>query len=87
MALGRPGDVLVLVSGSGQSRNLVLAAERATAHRMAAVCLVGNRGSALAQACDLAIHVPSPSLPVIQQVHLVVIHAVCLIVEDLLGDG
>ncbi|WP_203232052.1 SIS domain-containing protein, partial [Cellulosimicrobium composti] len=80
-AHGRPGDVLVLLSTSGESANVVAAARRARELGLTTWALTGPRDSALAAACDdvLALHGASTSS--VQELHLVVVHALCAAVD------
>jgi D-sedoheptulose 7-phosphate isomerase len=85
-ALGRAGDVLVAISTSGASRNVLRAADAARSLGMRVVALTGNRGS-LAAMADVAVEVPSDDTQHIQEAHLAVEHAVCVLVEDMLFGG
>jgi D-sedoheptulose 7-phosphate isomerase len=80
-ALGKSGDVLIVISTSGNSKNLIEAAKTAGAMGLRRVGLLGNAGGALKELCDTAIIVPSDSTPAIQQVHEIVFHAICEEVE------
>ena len=84
-ALGRPGDVLVAISTSGRSRNVVLAAEVARGLKMCVVALTGS-GAALRDAADVNIAVPSDDTQFVQEAHLAVEHAICAMVEGMLFD-
>jgi len=79
-ALGSAGDVLIAISTSGSSRNILAAAEAARRKRVAVVALLGEDGP-LAQQADVAVRVPSRDTQVIQQVHLAVEHLICQLVE------
>jgi phosphoheptose isomerase len=79
-ALGRAEDVLLAISTSGQSLNVLAAADEARRKGMAVVALLG-RGGPLAAAADVAVHVPSDSTQLIQQSHLAVEHLICHLVE------
>ncbi len=89
-ALGREGDVLLAISTSGQSGNVLAAVRAAQKRDMRVVALVGRDGGALVQLLDddaVAIIVPSASTARIQEVHLLVIHCLCdLIDRQLLGQ-
>ena len=79
---GRPGDVLVLLSTSGNSANLVRAAERARAMEIDVVGLLGRGGGKLAPLCDIAIVVPeAETADRVQEVHIKILHAVIEAVE------
>ena len=79
-ALGTTGDVLLAISTSGSSRNVVAGVDAAKRKGLAVVALVGNYGT-LAGAADVAIRVPSDDTQLIQQVHLAVEHLICHLVE------
>ena len=79
-ALGSAGDVLMAISTSGGSRNVLAAAEEARRKGLSIVALLGEDGP-LAQAADIAIRVPTRDTQVIQQVHLAVEHLICHLVE------
>jgi D-sedoheptulose 7-phosphate isomerase len=85
-ALAQPGDVFLAYSTSGESENLVRAAEAARQRGAGVVSLTGSRPNRLADAADLAIRVPSEDTAVVQEVHLMVTHLVCGIVESELDD-
>jgi D-sedoheptulose 7-phosphate isomerase len=84
-ALGRPGDVLVAISTSGHSPNVLAAADAARALGMACVGLLGRDGGALKSRCDPAIVVPSQVTARIQEAHILIGHSLCGMLEDLLG--
>ncbi|HYE90094.1 MAG TPA: glycosyltransferase [Terriglobales bacterium] len=80
-ALGRPGDVLVGISTSGRSRNVVRAFEAAARLGLRRVALLGGDGGDLRALADLALIVPSSDTQHIQEVHTVLIHVICELVE------
>lgn len=80
-AYGRPGDVLVGISTSGRSRNVVRAFELARAGGLTCIGLLGGSGGELGALSDLAIVVPSADTQHIQEVQIVVIHILCELVE------
>jgi D-sedoheptulose 7-phosphate isomerase len=82
-ALGKPGDVLLAISTSGTSPNIVAATDAAKRKGLAVVALLGETGP-LARVADVAIQVPSRDTQLIQQVHLVVEHLLCQLVEHTL---
>jgi D-sedoheptulose 7-phosphate isomerase len=83
--LGRKGDVLVGLSTSGNSRNVVLALKTARTMSIATIGLTGTGGGAMAELCDVCIGVPSTSTPRIQEMHIAVGHAICEVVEAALS--
>jgi D-sedoheptulose 7-phosphate isomerase len=82
-ALGKAGDVLVGISTSGNSRNVVLAVEAARAAGMGTIVLTGSGGK-LAALADLAVQVPSTCTAHIQESHLAIEHVLCDLVERML---
>jgi D-sedoheptulose 7-phosphate isomerase len=82
--LGNAGDVLIGISTSGRSRNIVLAVEAARRKGMATVCLLGGDGGVLRDACDVAIVVPSTNTQRIQEAHITLGHILCESVERVL---
>ena len=86
--LGRAGDVLVAISTSGSSPNIIAALKAAREAGITTVGFTGNRNGPMGEYCDLILRVPSPSTPLVQQVHITVGHIVCEIVEqNLFGAG
>lgn len=87
-ALGRPGDVAVGISTSGNSPNVVKALERAKAIGLSTEAWTGQRGGKCAQMAGIAFKAPSNDTPRIQELHITVGHVVCDLVEQaLFGDG
>ena len=82
-AIGRRGDVLIAISTSGGSRNVILAAQNAQRLGLSVIALVGE-GGPLADDVDVAIRVPSRDTALIQQVHLAIEHLICQLVEQAL---
>jgi len=80
-AHGRSGDVLVALSTSGRSPNVLAAVQAATDCGMTTWALAGRPGSPLALACDDALCVDSPHTPTVQEVHLIAIHLLCAAVD------
>lgn len=80
-AHGRPGDVLLLLSTSGRSPNVLRAAERAREGGVEVWALTGATPSPLAAAADRVVAVESASTSAVQEAHLVVVHALCAAVE------
>ncbi|MBD0271470.1 MAG: SIS domain-containing protein [Acetobacteraceae bacterium] len=86
-AHGEPGGVLLALSTSGNSPNVVRALEAARARGMATIGLTGEGGGRMAPLCDHLFAVPSKSTPAIQQVHLCLYHCFCAGVEAAIADG
>ena len=84
---GRPGDVLVALSTSGRSPNLLAAVEAAERAGMTTWALCGRPGSPLAERCDDALCVDSPHTATVQEIHLIAIHLLCAAVDQQLADG
>jgi D-sedoheptulose 7-phosphate isomerase len=78
---GRPGDVLLLFSTSGESRNLLQAAETARLQRMPVVALTGAAGCSLLQLADHGVCVPQADTALAQEIHMLLTHILCDIVE------
>jgi D-sedoheptulose 7-phosphate isomerase len=80
-AHGRPGDILVVLSTSGRSENLLEAVPRARARRMRTLALTGPAPNPLADSCEGAICVDGGSTAHVQEAHLVVVHLLCEAVD------
>jgi D-sedoheptulose 7-phosphate isomerase len=90
-ALGQPGDVLLAISTSGQSPNIVEAIQAANENEMQVIALSGKDGGAMSQVLDensVEIRVPSNVTARIQEVHILVIHILCELLDlQLLGPA
>lgn len=75
--LGKKGDVLLSISTSGNSGNCIKAMESAKKKNMINVALLGKDGGKMKDMADVAIMVPFDKTPLIQEVHLMVIHHLC----------
>ena len=80
-ALGRTGDVLVAISTSGNSPNIIRAAEAARARGVAVVGFTGEGGGKLAPLSDICFRVPSTETPRIQEGHEFIGHLLCALIE------
>jgi len=80
--LGKAGDVLVAISTSGNSENIVQAVERAKAMDMAVIILTGQSGGKLHDKGDVVIRIPSDDTQRIQEGHLLAEHIMCEMVEN-----
>jgi D-sedoheptulose 7-phosphate isomerase len=81
-ALGVSGDVLIAISTSGKSPNILAAAQVARDARISVIGLTGAAKSALAELSDVALAVPSTYTPHIQQAHISLLHILCELVEQ-----
>ena len=79
---GRPGDVFLGISTSGNSKNVMSATVVARALGIKVIGLTGAKGGELAQVADVAIKVPETETYMIQELHLPVYHCLCLMLED-----
>ncbi len=79
--LGKPGDALVAISTSGNSKNVILAILAAKAKGVKVVGLTGESGGKMASLCDCVVKAPSDSTPEIQEYHLPIYHYLCQKVE------
>ena len=79
--LGQAGDILLAISTSGNSKNVLLAAKTARAKNMLVIGLTGATGGKLAELCDITINVPSDNVAQIQEMHLPIYHHICASVE------
>jgi D-sedoheptulose 7-phosphate isomerase len=80
-ALGKEGDIAIGISTSGNSSNVAKAFEVAKEMKMKTVALTGNDGGVLAKIADISLIVPSTSTPRIQEIHILVGHILCEMVE------
>lgn len=81
-ACGRKGDVLVGISTSGSSPNVVKALEKANAIGLITIGFTGSKGGKMNDICDIMIKVPSDDTPRIQEVHILVGHIICQLIEE-----
>ncbi len=81
-ALGAPGDVLVAITTSGTSRNVIAAVAAAHARGLKVIGLTGQNGAAFAAACDAGIAVPSTVTARIQECHITIGHLLCEVIDE-----
>ncbi len=81
-ALGRAGDVLVAISTSGRSPNVLGAMAAARAAGIATIGMTGGDGGAMAALCDIELRIPAAETPLIQQGHIVLGHVLCQLIEE-----
>ncbi|HEX5510666.1 MAG TPA: SIS domain-containing protein [Actinomycetales bacterium] len=85
-AHARPGDVVVLLSTSGKSPNVLRAADRARDMGVKVWAMTGPAPNPLADKADSVLAVDAPTTAAIQEVHLVAVHALCAVVDEALSD-
>ncbi len=88
-ALGNEGDVLLAISTSGDSPNILAAAQAAAASRMKVIALTGRNGGVLGAHASVNVHlnIPHSSTPRVQEMHITCLHILCdLIDHSLFGD-
>jgi phosphoheptose isomerase len=81
-ALGRPGDVLIGISTSGRSRNVIEAFDAARRQGLTCIALTGGNGGEMLELSDIAIVAPSSSTPRIQEAHIVALHLICELIDE-----
>lgn len=80
-AKGKPGDILIAISTSGNSQNIIKAIKEAKKINMIVVGLTGKSGGKMKKLCKYLINVPSEETPRIQEAHITIGHIICEIVE------
>jgi D-sedoheptulose 7-phosphate isomerase len=85
VGLGKAGDCLVAISTSGNSRNVIRAAEAARSADIRVIGLLGRDGGALRSMCDIPVVVPSATTARIQEAHIFIGHILCGMVEQALS--
>lgn len=86
-ALGKPSDVLFALTTSGRSPNILAALRIARDIGITTVGFTGMKGESMRAACDHLLVAPSEDTPVVQQIHMMVMHAICDDVEQALLHG
>lgn len=82
LGLGQAGDVLIAISTSGRSPNILRAIAAGRKNGLAIVGLTGSTGGEMAQCCDLCLCAPSDSTALIQQLHITAAHIICGLIEE-----
>jgi len=80
-ALAREGDLLIAISTSGNSKNIINVIQKAQAKGITVYCLTGEKGGAVSKICK-CLKVPSNTTARIQEAHITIGHIICEIVED-----
>ena len=81
-AAGKKGDILVGISTSGNSPNVVKAIQKAKELGMKTVGFTGKNGGAMRDICDIMICIPSKDTPRVQEAHILVGHIICQLIEQ-----
>lgn len=81
-ALVRPGDVLVIISASGNSPNILAAAEVARLARATTISMTGRTGGRVGRVSDLTIRTPSDSIEMVEDAHMVIAHSICVALRE-----
>ena len=85
LAHARSGDVLMAISTSGNSPNILRAIEAARQTNVGVIGLTGGSGGQMQKACDLCLCVPSKSTARIQEMHIMIGHTICELLEERLA--
>ena len=86
-AHARSGDVLLAISTSGNSANILRAIEAARERNVTVIGLTGECGGQMRTRCDLCLCVPSRSTPRIQEMHITIGHTICELLEERLAEA
>lgn len=81
-AKGREGDILIGISTSGKSPNVINALNKANGQGMLTIGLTGNYGGEMESFCSILVKVPSNDTPRIQEAHILIGHIICEIIEN-----
>jgi len=81
-AFGQDGDLLIAISTSGQSPNIIAAVEQARRQGLKTIGLLGRDGGVMAALVDVPIVIPSSATPHIQEMHITIGHLLCALVDD-----
>lgn len=85
-AVGEPEDLLIGISTSGNSENVIRALKKANKKKIKSIGLTGKGGGKMKELVDLLIEVPSTDTPKIQEMHITIGHLICLLVEEEIFD-
>lgn len=86
-AHARPGDVLLAISTSGNSANILRAIEAARDCKTSVVGLTGETGGKMRAVCDICLCVPTKSTPRMQEMHITIGHTICELLEERLASA
>jgi D-sedoheptulose 7-phosphate isomerase len=86
-ALAQDGDVVIAISTSGNSPNVIKAVDVARRKKLKTVAFTGLKGDKLASKCDYVFAVPSNNTPRVQETHITLGHVLCQMVEEILFEA
>ncbi|MCL4111910.1 UNVERIFIED_CONTAM: hypothetical protein GTU68_063562 [Idotea baltica] len=87
LAQGKPNDVLIGISASGNSPNIVKALEQGKKLSMHTIALTGSSACKISEVADICLRSPSADIPRIQEFHIFFGHTICLLIEQALFGG
>jgi len=86
-AFAQEGDMVIAISTSGNSKNVIKAIDVAKRKKLKTVAFTGAKGDKLASKCDFVFAVPSSNTPRIQETHITLGHVICQMVEEILFEA
>lgn len=87
LSYGKKGDILLAITTSGNSKNVIYASKIAKVQGMKVIALTGDTGGEISNICDVCIKAPEATTFMIQEYHLPIYHAICAIIEqELFGE-
>ncbi|MCK5504045.1 MAG: D-sedoheptulose 7-phosphate isomerase [Thermodesulfovibrionia bacterium] len=86
-AFAQDGDVVIAISTSGNSPNVLKAVDAAKSRKLKTIAFTGEKGDKLASRCDYVFAVPSSNTPRVQETHIVLGHVLCQMVEEILFES
>jgi len=86
-AFAQDGDIVIAISTSGNSKNIIKAIDVAKRKKLKTVAFTGAKGDKLASKCDYVFAVPSSNTPRIQETHITLGHVICQMVEEILFEA
>ena len=81
-AIGKKGDILVAISTSGNSANIIEGIKEAKKIGITTIGLTGRSGGKISELCDLCFRIPSDDTPRIQEAHILIGHIICSVIEN-----
>ncbi len=86
-AFAQDGDVVIAISTSGNSPNVLKAVDAAKSKKLKTIAFTGAKGDKLASRCDYVFAVPSSNTPRVQETHIILGHVLCQMVEEILFES